>query len=539
MAENVEELFEQGHYAIVHFLKGYVDELNGMIGDDSDQRLLLAVALKSQLTRDKGTHEQLKKAFRGKRTRQNKVKQKLNVVLRRFSKNCEINPPIQFYFESRDVPMRVMHFSCCHKRGQVSSSYISLAELNEMLGTAALYRSTSSRLVMGGAQSGESEKGMIALLDGCTYLRVAELICEDESTREERQKHSQLYRNALEDLVFAVMLFDNIGADENMWPCGQGGEETRSIKTVLTGRLGADLEEKLATISNPYGLDETASKYRQEIIKDIRNLEYADSNYWKAHVERDARHYLGEDSSLSNNLLDYSEYEFKKTYLKYDLDFFKHVPTKLVEACIERVKDIQGDVCQRACEVFVCKVLVAHVVGLFSYVAGCGTVEPGMVYCDYLPSEGRANLLKLPGHPEHMREARSCWSKVSMFMLPYCLGLMVHRCDNKKKFVEQMVHIAGADPYLITVRSKLKKIRGELEARDYKAVDTLIRELATLVQARNRPQPVLQYFRGLEGSGHSGMWGQAYVKNWLSLPSYHEVISQLCKIFPDTFRPPK
>ena len=169
-------------------------------------------------------------------------------------------------------------------------------------------RATKSPGLGGASENKSSTDGqMLIVLDGLTYLRVGELLSEAPSVRREGAGARDLYRKALEDFVFAAMMFDLLGVDERMYPSGQGGEEERSVLAFLSNVLHANVDKKIVKIETKgdYGILER-SRHRCHILRDVRTLEAAGFKYWIAHVRRDTGAYLGNSESLHDNSLDLS-----------------------------------------------------------------------------------------------------------------------------------------------------------------------------------------------------------------------------------------
>jgi len=395
-----------------------------------------------------------------------------------------------------------------------------------------------------GADGGKDKRvgeETIIVFDGCTYHRVAQLIREDEESRQERRKYPLFFRNALEDFVFGAMLFDRLGVDKNMWPRGQGGGYTRSVEVLLADLFNVrvqDIAAKVIEVSSPVDLNYlVGSDHRGRIEEDLDKLACLQHHwdYWVAHVERDAMYYMGDNESLSDNSLGPDDYEFAKPYLRYDEDLRNMIPGKLFEACLKRVGNLRPDVAERAREVFVYKVIVAHVAGGLNYVVTSNVIRATNAYRDYLPSEGRSGLISVSWHDSHIGEVTGSLSRVERVLLPYCIERVAHACQDRRSFVDTMLEIADSDSSIVDTRRRLRQLRGELELRNYTAVTQLIEELGEAAARREDSPPVEHYFQSFAGIGRSGRWAQELVAGASSMDNYKKVGSMLAKIFPDTF----
>ena len=395
-----------------------------------------------------------------------------------------------------------------------------------------------------GADGGKDKRvgeETIIVFDGCTYHRVAQLIREDEESRQERRRYPLFFRNALEDFVFGAMLFDRLGVDKNMWPRGQGGGYTRSVEVLLADLFNVrvqDIAAKVIEVSSPVDLNYlVGSNHRGRIEEDLDKLACLQHHwdYWVAHVERDAMYYMGDHESLRNDSLSYDEYEFAKPYLRYDEDLRNMIPGKLFEACLEKVRNLRPHVAERAREVFVYKVIVAHVAGGLNYVVTSDVIRATNAYRDYLPSEGRAALISVAWRDSHIGEVTGSLSRVERVLLPYCIERVAHACQDRRNFVDTMLEIADSDSSIVDTRRRLRQLRGELELGNYAAVTQLIEELGEAAARREDSPPVEQYFQSFAGIGRSGRWAQELVAGASSMDNYKKVGSMLAKIFPDTF----
>lgn len=393
-----------------------------------------------------------------------------------------------------------------------------------------------------GTHDGQDRCGQeetIVVFDGCTYLRVVQVIMEDEQSREERRKYPLFFRNALEDFVFGAMLFDHLGVDENMWLPAQGSGYDKPVRTRLAELLQADIDAgKVVEVSSPVDINYlVGSEHRGRIIDDLDKLKDLKRHwgYWIAHVERDARYYMGKELCLRDNSLAYDEYEFVKPYLKYEDELRKRIPKKLFKDCRKRVKKIHPDFAERACEAFAYKVIVAHVVGGLNYVLTCDMITASSAYRDYLPSEGRSGLISNSWYPRHLKRVKGITSRVERLLLPYCVEKVVKAHPTPERFIETMLEIGDSDSSLVDTRMRLRQLRGEIDRQNYKAVQQLIEELGKAVTSREASLPAEQYFQSFDGVRRSIRWAQELVGDASSKAVYKEVGSMLSEIFPGTF----
>lgn len=371
------------------------------------------------------------------------------------------------------------------------------------------------------------------VLDGLVCMRVAELLSDDPSARPEGPEAAPLYRKALADFAVAGMLFDYLGAGKWMWPVGQGGGDDRPITEILTEvYFYAGFREKVVEIDTAADLNIVArSHHRAHILDYVSNLGNAGLTDWLAHVNRDTLLHLGSDKSLYDPSLDYSEYVFNKPYIDYDEDLWKALDPGLLHACTKVVRDRRSDVVPRACEIFVYKVLVAHVVAGFSYMVASDIVRPPSGFRDYLPSEARAKVM-VSSRPSRPGDVTLALSRVYRLLVPYCLYKVCAACENRHNFVATMYELVDSDDTIAETRKGLRGIRAEIENGNNRAVDTLAEDLRAV--ASRRDTPIVADFKHFNAITRSGMWAQQLAES--TPPELRQPVeSKLAKLFPDIF----
>jgi len=103
-----EFIFQKAHEIIVAFLERHRDSLEKFVRPASHENRLLMEILESNFTQ----HKDLANKMKLKTALLSKRKVELNEKLSAFCSQCDINPPIQVYFQSQGIVKSGGHFSC-------------------------------------------------------------------------------------------------------------------------------------------------------------------------------------------------------------------------------------------------------------------------------------------------------------------------------------------------------------------------------------------------------------------------------------------